>query len=182
MLGFLQGLIGNGDNGPPESDHEMISLVVLYRDYVDLTLEQLCEHLDAVFPGAFLPPGDINFVVEGAVPDVTFMIKSIVQGAAGLFMLHNIPAPYTEFSNILEIVDDPVLRETIAATTAWMSIDLVSAFGSNEDAWRFIGRMLARIAPTDAVFLLHPDSGGVIAFDDDIRRALAEGREMFARR
>jgi hypothetical protein len=179
MVRLLQELAENGDSDAAEKSHEMISLVVLYRDYVELTVELLLEILDEVFPGAFLPPGEINRVGE-LNADATFMVQSAVQGATGLFMLHNIPASYTEFSDFAQYIADPALLELVQATRAWLSVDLIVP-GENErdDAYRFISRVIARLAPGDAAFLVHPASNSVIAFDEDIRRGLAEGRQLF---
>lgn len=179
---FLRGLVGSGDRNVPEGHQEMISIVVLYQDYVELTLESLREILDDVFPGAFLPPGDINFVVDGAVPGATFMIKCAVQGAAGLFMLHNVPGPYTEFSDFVQYIADPALRASAEAQSAWLSIDLIVQSTNAEDAYRFIGKVLARLAPGDAAFLVQPETNGVLLFDESVRRDLAEGRQLFSDR
>lgn len=180
MLGVFNLLGGSGEPAP-DADREMVSLVVLYRDYVELSLESLREILNEVFPGQFLPPGDASFVIEGPVPDATFMIKCAVQGMAGLFMLNNVPAPYTEFSDFAEFIVDPVMRELAESQSAWLSIDLIGQSAA-EDAYRFIAKVLARLAPNDAAFLVHPDTGAIIPFDENLRRALADGRQPFGAR
>lgn len=181
MLRFLGNLFDAGDGGLPADSGEMVSLVVLYQDYVELTVESLREILNEVFPGEFLPPGDRNFVVDGAVPGATFMIKCAVHNAAGLFMLHNVPGPYTEFSEFAQHIADPALRASAEAQSAWLSIDLIVQANA-EDAYRFIGKVIARLAPDDAAFLVHPDSYGVLPFDESMRRDLADGRQLFKNR
>ena len=58
---------------------EMVSLVVLSNTHVELTVDQVREKLDELYPGQFLPPRDKgNFVVEGSVPG-QFLIQSRVR-------------------------------------------------------------------------------------------------------
>jgi len=46
---------------------------------------------------------------------------------------------------------------------------------TNEDAYRFIEQVLAKLAPADAAFLVHPSKLLTIRFDDEIRRRMATG-------
>ncbi len=91
----------------------MVSLVVLSKTCVELTLDSLRQSLDSLYPGELLPPREQgSFVVEDAMQDVTFLIKSGIPGASGLFMLDSVPGRYTEFSNFAECITDPELLET----------------------------------------------------------------------
>jgi hypothetical protein len=49
-----------------------------------------------------------------------------------------------------------------------------------EDAYRFIGKAIARLAPADAMLLVHPETLHHRVFDEEVRRQLASGRRLFA--
>jgi len=180
---LLRKIFGSDDKGTAKPDRAMVSLVVLYDTYLELSLESLRQALDQEFPGEFLPPREFgNFVVDGAVPGSTFMILSAIPEASGMFMLNNVPGPYTEFSYFAEYISDDVLRERATAQNCWLSIDLINLTTSIEDAYRFIGKVLARLAPDDAAFLVHPETYCSIVFDNDVRARLAGGSCLFPMR
>ena len=58
------------------------------------------------------------------VPGAQFMIQSRVPGASGTFLLHNVPGPYSYFSDMVDHIPDASLREVAQAQGCWMSIDL----------------------------------------------------------
>ncbi len=182
---FLRAILGNvseqaGEPDHADSDHVMVSLVVLYDTYIELDLDALRQALDDVFPGEFLPPREQgSFVIDGAVPGATFMIKSAVKGAAGLFMLNNVPGPYTEFSDFADIAD-PALRDRAEQQSCWLSVDLTHPTASVEEAYCFIGKVLARIAPDDAALLVHPETLRSMVFDENVRDRLSCGELVFA--
>jgi hypothetical protein len=153
----------------------MVSWVVLSATHVELTVDSLLETLDALYPGQFLPPGDRNFVIEGPIPPAQFLIQSTVPGAAGTFMLNTVAGSYSEFSDFADHIDEPSLRALALAQAYWMSVDLVGRHKTDEDAYRFIGSLLARIAPADSAVLVHPSKATVIRFDEAVRRRLADG-------
>ncbi len=109
------------------------------------------------------------------MPDAQFLIQSNIPGAAGLFLLHSVPGPYTELSDFAESITDRQLRVLAVAQRTWLSIDNVRIHTSEEDAYRFIGRTLARLAPPDAAVLVHPSKPLVLRFDGTVRRRLANG-------
>jgi hypothetical protein len=158
--------------------HKMISLVALSNKHVDLTDAVLSKQLDEIYPGKFWPPRQqANFAVASADPGV-FLIKSTIPGAAGMFMLLSVPRPYTEFSDFARLIADPSLRREAEAQHCWLSVDLVGKITSPEDAYRFIGTVLAKLAPTDAAVLVKPEDNSAIRFDEDLRRRLAAGQFM----
>jgi hypothetical protein len=160
-------------SGAPK--HEMISLVVLSDTYVELTADSLSKKLDEIYPGKFWPPRQqANFVVNGPAPG-QYLIKSTIPGASGLFMLLSVPGPYTDFSDFARFITDPALRRKAEAQHCWLSVDLVRKITSDEDAYRFIGAGLAKLAPADAAMLVKPDDNSVVLFDEEIRRRLAAG-------
>jgi hypothetical protein len=169
----------NGAASPSVGRREMISWVVLSKTYVDLNVGSLREKLDEVYPGQFLPPRDKNFVIDGPTPG-QFFIKSNIAGAAGMFMLISVPASYTEFSDFAEVIADPTLLSNVKAQCCWLSVDLVHRLTTDEDAYRFIEQVLAKLAPPDAAFLVHPEKRTTIPFDNDIRRRLANGAQILS--
>ena len=159
---------------------DMVGLVVLSNSYVELTLASLRERLDRVYPGYFVPPRQQGtFVIDGNAPNVEFLIQSAIPGAAGMFFLHTVPGPYTEFSDFAEHIADDSLRQLAQAQACWLSADLVHQHTTAEEAYRFIGGALAELAPEDAAVLVHPSRLTTIPFDDRVRRELASGGAIF---
>jgi hypothetical protein len=164
---------------PPSSrKHEMVSWVVLSKTYLDLDAAAVRKKLDELYPGRFLPAEQqANFVVGSKMPGM-FIIKSTMAGAAGLFMLLSVPGPYTEFSDFAGSIADPLLRRKAEAQTAWLSVDLIGKITTNEEAYRFIGAVLAKLAPADAACLVKPATKSTIVFDDTVRSRLAGGQSV----
>ena len=160
---------------PPAAKHKMVSWVVLTGGYVDLSLDQVRQKLDEVYPGQFLPPRQKgNFVIAGPAPG-QFMIVSNIAGAAGFFLLNNIPGPYTDFSDFAGAISDPSILSGIAKQCCWLSVDLIHRTTTDEEGYRFIEQVLAKVAPADAAYLVDPDKGATIAFDDEVRSRFAKG-------
>ncbi len=157
----------------------MVSWVVLSNSYVALDADKLRARLDQAFPGAFVPQREEgSFVVEGTVEGAQFLIQSRVAGASGTFMLMSVPGPYTAFSDFARFIKERAVRRQARAQQSWLSIDLMAKHTTEDDAYRFIGRALAALAPRDAAYLVHPTRRIVIAFDDDVRRRLGSGEPM----
>ena len=154
----------------------MVGWVALSTTWVELTADTLRARLDALYPGEFLPPREHGtFVIEGPIERVQFMIQSAIADAKGMFMLTSVPRPYGEVSDFAEHLEDRELREVALAQTAWLSVELIDRTERSDDADRFIGKVLAELAPTDAVILIHPSALACRRFDDGVRRALASG-------
>ena len=178
LAALLQGIIHVIDATAQGARREMIGWVVLFDSDVGFTENSLRAELDRLWPGQFLPQRDNGgFVVEGNPPGAQFMIKSALPGASGVFLLHNVPAPYSEFSDMVERIPDASLREIAKAQACWMSIDRISQ-SDEVEAYTFIGRVLARLAPPDAAVLLHPSRGTAVRFTKDVRRKLAENGQL----
>jgi hypothetical protein len=181
-MGLLDRLFGPKDPELEKVQHgggDMVSLVILSQSSPDLTLESVRSTLDAVFPGQFLPPREEgNFVIDGGVPGAVYMIHCSVPGANGMFMFHNVPGPYAEFSDISTRLSG-ALRDLALKQPCWMSIDLMHAYDADDDGYRFIGPVLAQLAPTDAAVLLHPSKMTAVEFTPDVRRQLASGGQPF---
>jgi hypothetical protein len=182
-MGLLKRLFGHwmGATGSLHArDHAMTSLVVLSTCYVELTLDTLRQRLDQAYPGYFLPPRERGtFIIDGNEPGVEFLIQSDIPDAAGMFLLHSVPGPYTAFSDFAEHIADASLRRLAEAQTCWLSVDLVHRHTTAEEAYRFIGGALAQLAPGDAAVLVHPSRLVAIEFNDQVRRELASGGQIF---
>jgi hypothetical protein len=183
-VGALANLLSRADAQVPSpassrsGKHEMISRVVLANSYVVLGVDEVRRKLDEVYPGQFLPPRQKGtFVVTGAVPG-QFMIFSNIPGAAGIFLLNNVPGPYTDFSKFAEAISDASLRSSIAKQCCWLSVDLIHRNTTDEEAYRFIEQVLAKFAPADAAFLVDPEKGTTIPFDDKVRSLFAKGEQI----
>jgi hypothetical protein len=162
----------------PPKRHQMISLVVLSNSYIDLKATTLAKKLDELYPGKFVPMGQQdNFVVGGPTPG-QFLIKSTMPGLAGIFMLLSVPAPYTEFSDFNHSIPDASLRRKAEAQKCWLSVDLVQNIKTDEEAYRFIGAVLAKLAPPDTAVLVRPENNSAMPFDDGVRRQLASGEPV----
>jgi hypothetical protein len=164
---------------PPSQRHgggDMVSLVALLPSWQELTVDEVRESLDALFPGAFLPPREEgNFVIEGPVPGTSYLIQCTVPEHTGMFLMHNVPGPYSEFSDYLTRLVDPVLRELAAKQPCWMSVDLMHRHTTHEDGYRFVSAALAKLAPSDTAVLLHPSRYVAVPFTVGVRRTLASG-------
>jgi hypothetical protein len=154
----------------------MVSLVALLPEWRELHLEEVRKTLDALFPGAFLPPREQgNFVIDGPVPGASFLIQCNVPEHAGMFLMHNVPGPYSEFSELLSHLASSELRELAAKQPCWMSLDLMHRHTTDEDGYRFVSAALAKLAPPETALLVHPSRYLAVAFTPEVRRTLASG-------
>jgi hypothetical protein len=176
-MDFLKRLFGLAA-APPEAEPDMVGWVVLSNTDVDLTVDSVRATLDVLYPGQFLPANERNFVIEGAVPDSQFMIQSNVAGAAGMFMLHSVPGPYTDFSDFAEAITEPGVRALAVAQQAWLAVDTMHVHTTEAEAYRLIGALLAKLAPPDAAVLVHPSKPIVMRLDGDVRSRLASGLQL----
>jgi hypothetical protein len=174
-MDFLKQLFGFGSAAPKQAEPDMIGWVVLANTYVELTVDSLRAALDQLYPDQFLPLGERNFVIEGSVPESQFLIQSNVAGAAGMFMLHTVPGPYSDFSDFAESMTDASLRALAVSQQVWLAIDNMHDHTTEADAYRLIGALLAKLAPPDAAVLVHPSKPIAMRFDDDLRSRLASG-------
>jgi hypothetical protein len=127
----------------------MVSLVLLLREHQDMDVATLEGSLDTLFPGHFLPKNEGSFVTNGAHA-AEFLVKSTVLRHSGMFLVNAIPGPY---------------GEGLPGHSAWTSVDRVAAIGSDDDAYRFIGKTLAKVGGR-AVAVVHPATGKSVPFDD----------------
>ena len=178
-MNFLSRLFGKKSASPAVPRHgggDMVSLVALLPSWQELAVEEVRQALDALFPGAFLPPREEgNFVIEGPVPGASYLVQCTVPQYSGMFLIHNVPGPYSEFSDYLAHLVDPELRELGSKQPCWMSVDMMHRHTTDEDAYRFVSAALAKLAPPDAALLLHPSRYLAVLFAPEVRRTLASG-------
>jgi len=67
---------------------------------------------------------------------------------------------------------DQRLQDLVRNHKAWISVDLIAPIGATEDAYRFIGKALAKMAPEDSVALVHPQTNAMVPFDSETRSKL----------
>jgi hypothetical protein len=151
----------------------MASLTLLSRSHAVLTLDQVRAALDRALPGVFVPPNDASFVVEDG--DGPRLIKSLAQGAKGIFLFHN----EAGMTDAAEDVADVELSRFISLEHGWTSIDMIQSIGGEVEAYRFAAKALAQLAPSDAAFLLDP-SKGAKPFDEKVLSLLRAGHDPFA--
>jgi hypothetical protein len=151
----------------------MVSLSLLSRSHIVLTLDQIRAALDRAFPGIFMPPNDASFVVEDG--DGPRLIKSLAPGAKGIFLFYN-------DAGVIDAADDIADAELcrfISLEHGWTSIDMIQSIGGEVEAYRFAAKALAQLAPSDAAFLLDP-SKGAKPVDGKVLSLLRAGHDPFA--
>ena len=160
---------------------EALSLIVLSNTHVALTVDRLLATLNQLYPGEFLPPRQNNFVIDGAVPGATFFIQCSVPGARGTFMMHSVRGPYTDVSDFARRIADRTLRQRAEHQAFWMSVDLRGRHGNagQEEPYRLIGALLAKLAPADSAFVVDLATSAIVEFSDEVRGRLARGERIF---
>lgn len=174
---FLRQLFGQArELASGDSAQDMVGLVVLSNSWREISCDLLCTELNALYPHEFLPPRQQgNFVVPDPEIDFRFLINCCVANAEGIYLLHNVPSPYYGFSGFARHIEDHALRRLAISQNCWLSIDLIRPVTTDAKSYRFIGRLLARLVPADAVaILVHPSRLTAVLFNDDIRRRLAQ--------
>lgn len=181
-MGFPSRIFGRGEEPThsKDGDCDMVSLVVLAPSWQPWSTESVRAELDALFPGQFLPPREAgNFVIDGPIPDATYLVQCTVSGYAGMFLIHNVPGPYSAFSDFLPHIEDPDLRRLAAEQPCWLSVDSMHRHTSDEEAVRFVAAVTGTLAPADSVLLVHPSRYLTARFTRDIRATLVSGRSPF---
>jgi len=159
----------------PGEPRETVARVLLTNTFVDLTIDSLRQKLEELYPGQFVPPHiKGSFVVKGRTPG-QFVIQSNVAGASGVFLLNSASRPYRDFSTFTEAIADGPLRRKVEAQCCWLSIDLAFDIANQAAAYRFIEQVLAKLAPSDAAFVVDPQKHITVVFDDELRRRFAGG-------
>ena len=158
----------------------MVMLVALSKSHTPLSAESVRAEFKTIYPRHFLSTGDDgSFVTEGPQLHMDAIVKSLVPGASGFFMIHSLPFPYADLSKLPGRIPDPALRQLACAQTSAMSVELVHTWAGADDAKRFVARAMACLAPADSAVLIEPGSGTAVAFDDAVRKRLAAGDMVF---
>jgi hypothetical protein len=168
-MGLFARLLGKSAK-TNEAPRPMLSLVALLPQSVPADIAAFRRVLQDCYPGHFQGDEKTSFIIAGSHPYEAF-VKSLVPDHSGMFLIEAIPRPYTESSDFRATA--PVaLKAAIQAHTSWISVDAIQAIDSELDAYRFIGRTLAYLAPVDALALVHPQSGWTEAFTQETRERL----------
>jgi hypothetical protein len=179
-MGFLSRLFGKKSSSPRHGGHDMISLVALASSWRERSIDEIRQDLDAAFPGEFLPPrSEGNFVIEGPVEGASYLVQCTIRNYTGMFLIHNVPSPYSAFSDYLQHIKDPETRRLADSQACWLSVDLMHQHTTEEDAYRFIGLVLGKLAPEDTRLLIHPSRYHVASFTPKLRAILAAGGQPF---
>jgi len=164
-MNFFSGIFKKNPKPKTRFDHQMTSLVALLKEPNAVNLDSTRTLLNAVFDGHFPIKSDDSFVVPGPTP-AQLMIKSVVPGHTGIFFLNAVPSPYNKFSDYEDHLSSSELIALAVQSKAWLSIDTIGLIGSEEDAYRFIGKALAAVCPSSTLAVLHPTRYSMIAFTE----------------
>jgi uncharacterized protein YegJ (DUF2314 family) len=94
------------------------------------------------------PVGDM---VAGASPHFISRVNGIS------FAIHNLSAPYmADPAQASESFVEMRLRKAVREHTAWLSMDILNAQAATPDAYRIVGRVLARLVDDDCLALYYP--------------------------
>jgi hypothetical protein len=167
---ILRRLLGRSNARSRSLSSPMVSLVALLRRPAPLEVDSVRQVLDDLFPGRFLPRNDDCFVVEGPAPNQV-AIKSLVPAHTGFFLAISAPVPYTNASPFAASLADPELIEIATNHEAWLSIDLIGPVGGVDDAYRLIGKALARLA-VHPLGIVHPHTCTTLRFSDTVLNGL----------
>ena len=169
---------------PAQAQKEMVSWVVLSNTPLELAAESLRATLEQLYPGNFQPGEQANFVLDGPVPGAQFLVQSNVSDATGLFMIQNVPGPYTDFANFAARIADAKMRAEALAQQAWLSVDksgytraartLTGSSAACSPDWRRRTRHFSCIRQGSPPFALMTTSAGG-------SRAASRFRELVAR-
>lgn len=158
----------------------MISLVALAPTWRERSVDEIRKDLDETFPGQFLPPrNEGSFVIEGPIEGASYLVQCTVPNYSGMYLIQNVPSQYSAVSDYLDHIKDPEVRKLADSQACWLSVDLMHQHTTKEDAYRFIGLVLGKLAPEDAALLVHPSRFHVARFSAQLRAALAAGDEPF---
>jgi hypothetical protein len=181
-MGLLSRLFGKKSSSPRHAGHNMISLVALASTWRKRSVDEIRQDLDETFPGEFLPPrSEGNFVIEGPAEGASYCVQCTIPNYTGLFLIHNVPRQYSAFSDYLQHIKNPEMRRLADSQACWLSVDLIHRHTTEteEDAYRFIRRVLGKLAPEDTTLLIHPSQYHVARFTPKLRAILAAGGEPF---
>jgi len=154
-------------------------LAVLSQTYVSLTVESLRSTLDFLYPAQF----PLSEITENKVRDGFFegmlLIECVIPGAQGWYVVYSLSAVHAVPVDFAAYVEDDALRAVTEAQEFSLEVGLVSIHGVEEEAYNFIGKVLAALAPPDSAVLIHPSLYSVVPFTSDVRKRLASGNATF---
>ena len=161
---------------------DMISIVLLLLNPLPMDVSRLEVSIARAAPASFVK-SEQNFVnsTDKREKFEVFFAKS----NDGIFLVHNHAHPYCdELEKVAGSISDRALGEKVRKHRAWISVDLMDRdkmmFRTEADAWRFIGKVLAELAPEDAVAIYVPAKGVLMAFDNSSKTKLRDSNVLKA--
>lgn len=160
-----------------DENHPLVSIVMMLREprYLDADI------VKTVVAQAW------GITVGGEEEDDTFVAGEdqhfIIKSPKGLFVLHNIPAPYFEnVSAMADEIDELRFRKMLVEHKAWMSVDLISSFEDEprEKAYPLIGKLIAELADETCLALGSPETQQAVLYNEELDRDLRSDDPMLA--
>jgi len=152
-------------------EEPLVSLVLLLRQprYLDEGL--LCQMVRAAWDIRLSDAEDGGNFVVGESPSF------IVMAEGRTFLVNNSDAPYfTDGPLAASQVKDLRLRKAVNGHRAWMSVDLMcNDEAPVEEAYRWIGKLIAELAADDCLAILSPQTGWLHVYNRELRRTLCGG-------
>lgn len=150
----------------PRPEKRIVSLVLLLREerYLDtVILKKLAEN---AFDVEFEDSDDAENYVVMVQDDVNYMIQAYGQ----TFLVNNYPRPYIEdLEEVSSEIQELRLRQAVREHRAWLSVD---QFGpptmSEEESFRWIGRLLAELVDTDCTAIFCPANSRGCVYEPDL--------------
>jgi uncharacterized protein YegJ (DUF2314 family) len=159
-------------DAPAESEHRLISLVVLVKEPRKLDEKTL---RDIVSKAVGAPAGNDT-------GDATFLVSKPpyyrVKLPSGYYVINNIDKPY--FDNLDKLaadIEDPALRTAVKDHRAWISVDWAGKEEPDDPkaVYNDIGRIAAALAPPDGLAVYSPEVGQLSVFDNTVAGKMAGG-------
>jgi uncharacterized protein YegJ (DUF2314 family) len=163
---------------PPDEGQQrpLMSLVLLFREPVYLEPQTLARVASRAWDA------DIQIATEedGDEPLGTEQARSMLVGQSphffcshwpGLFLIHNVDAPYFDDPDaVAESVREIRVRQAIEQHQAWIAVDVVEWFGSDDQsgrrqAYRLIAKLLAELADENCLAVVEPGEGRAFLYD-----------------
>jgi uncharacterized protein YegJ (DUF2314 family) len=157
------------------------SLVLLLREVRDIDENSLRDVVNATF-GLELNPGNPH-ATEFVTGEQPFLFA---QFHGRLFQVLSFARPYFEdAASLTGQLNELRARKALVEHRAWISVDLRAEWHDARppDAYCYIGKLLAALAPADTLALLWPQTGdvGLIKpWDRNIKQKLQEGDPLAA--
>ena len=167
----------NESDQTDQTEQPLISFALLQAHPRYLTAAVLAEIVAEAWGGTYdtreNADGDTHdgFVTGGDDEDVYFL-----SSPHGMFMIHNQPTPYWEdVEDVAEDLLDLRLRKPVLEHEAWMAVDLLMPFETDETPeayYALVIRLIFELADDATLAVFRPETGQINVWDDDVIEAL----------